>query len=101
MNLRNWGKQHTIGLFIGLATTIICCFIVIGILSWKDGIPYSLMFERFTFLNVVTAKVISLASIGNLIWFHIFLRREKWPIAMGVIMATVLNLFIILYYKFF
>lgn len=101
MNIRNWGKQHTIGFLIGLGTTIICCLIVIGILSYQKGVSYSLMFQRFTFLKVITAQVISLASIGNLIWFHIFLRREKWPIAMGVIMATVINLLIIIYFKFF
>jgi len=100
MNLRNWGKQHTLGLFIGFATTIVCCFIVIGILAYKDGISYSFMFERFTFLRVVTAKVISLASIGSLICFHLALRKEKWPLAMGIIMATVVNLLVILYYKF-
>lgn len=100
MNLRNWSKGHTYGILIGIASTIISCFIVVGILAWKDGMPYSTMWQRFTFLNVVTAKVISLASIGNLIWFHFFLKKERWPLAMGVILATILNLIIILYYKF-
>jgi len=100
MNLRNWSKGHTYGILLGILTTIVCSFIVIGILAWQDGIPYRVTFDRFTYLHVQTAKVISLASIGNLIWFHTFLRKEKWPLAMGVILATVLNLIVILYFKF-
>jgi len=100
MNLRKWTRGHTYGILIGVGTTIICVFIVIGILAWKDGFSYRTMFERFSFYNVIAAKVLSLASIGNLIWFHTFLRKEKWPLAMGVILATVLNLFAILYYRF-
>ncbi len=100
MNLRNWSRGHTYGLLIGIATTIVCSLIVMAILSWQDGLPFRVVFDRFTFLRVQTAKVISLASIGNLIWFHTFLKKEKWPLAMGVILATVINLAIIIYFKF-
>jgi hypothetical protein len=100
MNLRKWTKDHTFGILIGIATSIICSFIVVGILAWKDGFSYGEMFSRFTFYNVMKAKVLSLASIGSLFWFHRFLKKEKWSLAMGVILATILNLIIILYYRF-
>ena len=100
MNLRNWSKGHTYGLLLGILTTIVCVFIVLGFFTWQDGVPFHIQFDRFTFLNVQTAKVISLASIGNLVWFHTFLKKEKWTLAMGVILATVINLIVILYFKF-
>lgn len=100
MNLRNWTKGHTYGVLIGLATTLVCCLIVVGILAWKDGFSFATGWRRFIFYRVMTAKVISLASIGSLLWFHTFLKKEKWGLAMGVILATILNLFVILYFKF-
>jgi hypothetical protein len=57
-------------------------------------------FYRFSVNRIEKSKIISLASIANLIWFHTFLRQEKWPLAMGIILSTVLNLFAILYFKF-
>lgn len=100
MNLRNWTKEHTIGLLIGLLTTTAFVFVVIAILSWKDGYSFSYMFKKFTILHNETTKVISLASIANLFWFHRFLSKNKWKLGMGVILATVISLFVILYFKF-
>lgn len=100
MNLRNWGKEHTLGLLIGLLTTFVAVFIVIAYFSWQDGISYATSFNKFTFYHEWTAKIISLASIANLFWFHTFLKREKWNYGMGVIMATIISLIVILIYKF-
>lgn len=101
MNLRNWSREHTKGFIVGILTIIVSIFIVIGILSLQNGLPYSVNLHRFTFLNDYTAKVISLAAIGNLPWFHfIALRRGKWAFGQGIIMATVLDLLVMIVYKF-
>lgn len=101
MNLRNWSKEHTKGLIVGILTIIAAIFIVIWILALQQGISYSLSFQRFTFLHDYTAKVISLAAIGNLPWFHfVSLRQGKWAFGQGIIMATVLDLFAMILFKF-
>lgn len=100
MNLRNWSKGHTLGLLLGIATTIVCIPLVMFILSMVNNEAFSRLWFKFHVLHDWTSKIISLASIGGLIWFHFFLKREKWPYAMGIILATVINLFIILYFKF-
>lgn len=100
MNLRNWSKQHTLGLLLGIATTIICVPLVMYILSKIDNQQFSAMWTKFTILNDEKSRIISLASIANLIWFHTFYRKRKDALSMGIIMATVVNLLVILYFKF-
>ncbi len=99
MNLRNWSKQHTWGLLLGVITTLISIPIVLFIYS-KIYNDESIWF-RFSINKVVQSKMFSLASITNLIWFHLSMRWEKYPLGMGVILATFINLLIILYLKFF
>ncbi len=77
MNLRNWSIEHTKGLIVGILTIIAGIFIVLWIFSLQTGQPYSLLFQRFTFLHDYTAKVISLAAIGNLPWFHFVSLNEE------------------------
>lgn len=100
MNLRSWSKDHTLGLLLGIATTVVAVFLVVGFFAYQDGISYAESFQRFTFFRVMTAKVVSLASIPNLFWFHRYLKQQKWGRGQGIIMATVLNLIVILIYKF-
>lgn len=100
MNLRNWTKYHTYGLLIGIATTLVAIPLAIFIYSKVEHFTFEHLWNKFWLLNNEKSKMISYASIANLIWFHTFLRREDWPRAYGIIMATVLNLLAILYFKF-
>lgn len=100
MNLRNWSKQHTIGFLIGLGTTLLTIPLVIFIYGRVYHFSFETVWFRFGLLNAEKSRMISYASIFSLIWFHTFLRKEDWPKAMGVIMATVLNLLAIVYFKF-
>ena len=101
MNLRNWSKQHTLGLLLGILTTAISLPIVMFIYSkiYQDEAIWAKVFDIK--LKTMQSKMVSLASITNLVWFHLLMRREKYQLGMGIIMATVINLFIILYLKFF
>lgn len=93
MNLRNWSKKHTLGLLLGIATTLV-------------GIPIlMLIFDAFKnpqywFLHEAKSRLISLASLFNLGWFHWFIKKKKTDLAMGIILATFINFFIIIYLKF-
>lgn len=101
MNLRNWSKEHTKGLILGLLTIGVGIFIIIWFFSLKNGLSYAENFHRFTFLHEFTAKVISLAALGNLPWFHFLsLKRGNWALGQGVIIATVIDLLIMILFKF-
>ncbi len=97
----NWTKEHTKGFILGLITTFAACFIVVGILGWKNGYSYNTSLEGFFHKKGHTAKVISLASIANLVWFHFAsLKKENWGLGMGVIAATFVYLLFFIYLKF-
>jgi len=101
INLRNWTKQHTVGLFVGLLTIVASIFIVVAILSMSNGFSYFFNLKRLTFLPSFAAKVISLAALGNLPWFHfVALRKKKWEFGQGLIMATIIDLLLMILIKF-
>lgn len=100
MNLRNWSKQHTIGLIIGLLTVILVIPIVIYFLSLSQGFSFKYLFREFFSSPTHITKDVSLACIANLFWFHRFLKKEKYNLAYGVIAATIIFLLIIIYFKF-
>lgn len=97
----NWSKQHTKGFIIGVITTVVSCFIVVGVLGWRNGYSYSVSLSSFMKNNAYTAKVLSMASLTNLIWFHFLsIRKENWGLGKGVITATFLSLLLFVYYRF-
>lgn len=93
MNLRNWSKYHTIGLLVGLVFPRT----IYRIIELLDPV---LDLHLYFYLYTVKAKIISLACIPNLVWFHIYLKRKNYDFAMGIILATFVYLFVIIYYKF-
>jgi hypothetical protein len=100
MNLRNWTKQHTLGVLLGILTTLIALPLVMFIYSKVYNDPY--VWYRFfeVKLKSFQSQMLSLASIPNLIWFHLSMRKEKFGLGMGVILATVISLIVILFLKF-
>ena len=101
MNLKSWSAEHTKGLLVGIATIIVASLIIIGYYSYDNGHNYAVNFGRFVKIPNFTAKVLSLAAIANLPWFHfVSLRKGKWAFGQGIIMATVVDLLIMLLFKF-
>lgn len=101
MNLRNWSKQHTKGLIIGILSPLIFIPIVILLLSWMQNFDFSRLWFKFSHEHMVRSKMLSLAIISNLIWFYMSLNREKYGFAMGVIIGSICFLPYILYVNFF
>ena len=93
MNLRNWSRQHTFGLLLGIITTIVFVPVIKLVFELTGN-------HQAWFLADIKSKLISLASIANLGWFHLFMKEKKFDLGMGVILATFINLFVILYLKF-
>ena len=51
--------------------------------------------------NSTMSKMLTLAVLANLGLFYIFLNKEKYQFAMGVILGTVCYLPLIVYFVFF
>jgi hypothetical protein len=91
--LKNLTKFHLYGLLLGLLT--ITVFVPVILAVYKANGSY----QNWSLYDT-KSKIISLASILNLGWFHWFLKKKKTPLAMGIIMATFVSFFVIVYLKF-
>ncbi|MBU2018118.1 MAG: hypothetical protein KJ941_00615 [Bacteroidetes bacterium] len=100
MNLRNWNKQHTIGLLIGILAPLICIPLVVMILSSVQGYSFTRLWNTFEFNHQVQSKIVSLSIIANLGLFYVFLNKEKYNYAMGIILGSICFLPVILYLIF-
>lgn len=100
MNLRNWNKEHTLGLLLGILGPIVAIPMVVGILSLAQSYGYSAMWDMFQGNRAVMSKVISLSIIVNLGLFYLFLNKEKYNYAMGIILGSFIYLPVILYLNF-
>lgn len=100
MNLRNWGKYHTFGLILGFLGPLIYIPLIIFILSRIHNTYFDVYMNMFFSLKSTQGKFISLAIIPNLLWFFLFLNREKYNTAMGIIVGSALYLPYIIYINF-
>lgn len=93
-----WSKQHAIGLAIGILTTLISIPLVAFIIQNYEG-NFN-VWREIRFMSSTQSRLISLASIPNLIWFHLFLKKQQFSFGYGIIYAIVLNLFVVIALKF-
>jgi hypothetical protein len=94
-------REHGLGILIGLISPIIFIPIVIFLFSWIQNHTFGRLWSDFKGFNVMQVKVITVSLISNLIWFYIFLNKEKYNIGRGIIVAMILYAPYILYIKFF
>lgn len=100
MNLRNWTAAHTKGLVIGLLSPIIFIPIVMFLLAWMQDFHFSQLWHKFEFDQMIRSKIMSIAIISNLLWFYLSINRDKYGLAMGIIIGTICYLPYILYVNF-
>ncbi|MFN5911639.1 MAG: hypothetical protein ACK45H_09920 [Bacteroidota bacterium] len=100
MKLKNWTRLQTLGLIIGILSPMLFIPLVILFLAWVENFLFAQLWYKFTADPMVRAKIVSIAIISNLIWFYLFLNREKWDIARGIIVGTIVYLPYIVYVNF-
>jgi len=96
-----WTKEHTKGLILGLITPIVVVPIVLFIISITQNYIFSQLWHKFNLNNPYQIKIITLSIIANLGWFYLFLNKDKFNFARGIIIATMLYAPYIIYIKFF
>jgi hypothetical protein len=100
MNLRNWSNSHTLGLVVGILSPLFFVPLVLFILAWLQDFQFMQLWYKFSHDQMTRSKILSIAIIGNLIWFYFSLNRERFGFAMGVIVATMFYLPYVLYVNF-
>ena len=80
-------KNHFVGFGIGILSPMLFIPIVLFILASVTSVSYGNIWEQFITFPEYTSKYTSLALISNLLWFYLFLNREYYDVARGIIFA--------------
>jgi len=97
----NWTKEHTIGVLIGIVSPLIFVPIMLLLLGWIQNYSFLRLWHEFDMITKYQIKIITLSLISNLIWFYLFLNRERYNVGRGIIIGTILYAPYIIYIKFF
>ena len=96
----SWNARTTVGLVIGFLTPMIAVPLVICLIAWAQDFYFAQLWHKFSVDKLVQSKFISLAIIPNLGWFYLFLNKERYDIARGIIIGSAIYLPYILYINF-
>jgi|APMed6443717190_1056831.scaffolds.fasta_scaffold102538_2 hypothetical protein len=92
-----WNARMTVGTIIGVISPFLFIPLTIGLIAWSQNFMFSTLWTKFQHDVMVQSKFISLSIIPNLIWFYMFLNRERYDIARGIIIGSALFLPYIVY----
>jgi hypothetical protein len=101
MNLKNWSMDHTKGVIIGMLTPIVFIPIVLLIMMWLQDYYFEQLWKKFVYNHPYRIRIITLSIISNLGLFYYFLNRERFKIAMGIILGSLAYAPYVVYVKFF
>lgn len=101
MNLRNWTKDHSLGVLLGLLFPLLFIPLVVFILALIQNYGFNELWTRFLNLYQVRIQVLTISILANLGVFYFFLNRERYNLAMGIILGSILYAPYIIYIKFF
>ena len=85
----NFNRQLLIGLVIGLLSPMVILPILLYFMSVYDGYEFSVLWNQFMDNSMNSSKYLSLALIGNLFWFYLFLNKEKYHHTRGIILGLI------------
>lgn len=101
MNLRKWSLDHTKGVLLGLITPLVFIPLVIFVISFAQNYYFEHLWNKFTLNGPYRIQIITISIISNLVWFYLFLNKERFNFAMGIILGSLLYAPYIVYIKFF
>jgi hypothetical protein len=101
MNLRKWSMDHTKGLLLGIITPLVILPLVLLVIGWTQDYYFEQLWSKFTYNNPYRIKMITISIIANLGWFYLFLNKERFNFAMGIILGSLVYAPYIIYIKFF
>lgn len=96
----SWNTRTTVGVLIGLLTPAIAVPLIILLMAWSQDFYFIQLWHKFSVDKMVQSKFISLSIIPNLGWFYLFLNKERFDIARGIIIGSAAFIPYILYINF-
>lgn len=101
MNLRKWSMDHTKGLLLGVVTPLLFIPLVLLVIAFSQNYDFEFLWYKFHLNGPYRIQIVTISIIANLVWFYIFLNKERYNFAMGIILGSVLYAPYIIYIKFF
>lgn len=101
MKLGKWTMDHTKGALLGVITPLLFVPVVLLIVTWTQGYYFDQIWKKFAHNNPYQIKMLTLSIISNLGWFYFFLNKERYNIARGIIIGSLLFAPYVIYIKFF
>lgn len=92
-----WNSKRTVGLIIGVVSPFVVVPLIILLISWSQNFYFNVLWHKFTSNMIAQSRFISLAIIPNLLWFYLFLNKERYDIARGIIIGSALFIPFIVY----
>ncbi len=94
-------KDAWLGFVIGIISPFLFLPLILLIMSYSFSYEFSYFWDEF-FTNARQAsKYLSLSSIPNLLWFYLFLNRERFSVSRGIIFATLVFVPLAIYVNWF
>ncbi|MFM6935184.1 MAG: hypothetical protein ACKOXP_07045 [Flavobacteriales bacterium] len=80
-------KDHVLGYLIGILTPFVFLPLIVLILAQAYQTTFSFLWEQVGSSAEFQSRYLSLGLIPNLLWFYLFLNREKYAFTRGIILG--------------
>ena len=97
----NWTRKTTYGLLIGISSPFVFMPIILFVLSQSQYATFSSYWDLAWSKPNYTSKYLSLGLISNLLWFYLFLNREKYDYTRGIILGMLCFVHFMIYVNLF
>jgi hypothetical protein len=92
-----WNIRLTAGTVIGAVSPLLIIPLTILVIALTQNFYFEQLWHKFTLDTIIQSKFISLSIIPNLAWFFLFLNKERYDIARGIIIGSACHLPYIVY----
>lgn len=83
-----WNIRLTAGTVIGALSPLLLFPLTLYVIALTQNFYFEQLWHKFTIDVVIQSKIISLSIIPNLAWFFLFLNKERYDIARGIIIGS-------------
>lgn len=83
-------KEHVLGFLIGVLTPIVFLPVIVFILAQSRHSEFSYLWSQVNDSVEYLSRYLSLGLIPNLLWFYLFLNKEKYAYTRGIIFGMLI-----------
>jgi hypothetical protein len=83
-------KEHVLGFLIGVLSPIVFLPVIVFVLSQSRQTEFSYLWSQVNDSVEYLSRYLSLGLIPNLLWFYLFLNKEKYAYTRGIIFGMLI-----------